>query len=133
MLYGASSFIWVSPFSNETLDILSKIKDFGFDYIEICIEDPKTIDTSSIKKELDRIKLSPLVAGALVNKMHQFGGVDHKLVQDLAHIQSSASKDSTVGTAVTSLAKNIASIPKGAPALGGADQETLDAWKEMEM
>jgi len=31
---------------------------------------------------------NPLVAGALINKMMEFGGVDHKLVQDLASIQS---------------------------------------------
>ena len=30
---------------------------------------------------------NPLVAGALVNKMIQFGGVDHKLVQDLSSIE----------------------------------------------
>lgn len=30
---------------------------------------------------------NPLVAGALVNKMIQFGGVDHKLVQDIANIE----------------------------------------------
>ena len=30
---------------------------------------------------------NPLVAGALVNKMVQFGGVDHKLVQDIASLQ----------------------------------------------
>lgn len=31
---------------------------------------------------------NPLVAGALVNKMMEFGGVDHKLVQDIAAIQA---------------------------------------------
>lgn len=31
---------------------------------------------------------NPLVAGALVNKMMEFGGVDHKLVQDISAIQS---------------------------------------------
>lgn len=31
---------------------------------------------------------NPLVAGALVNKMMEFGGVDHKLVQDLSSIES---------------------------------------------
>lgn len=30
---------------------------------------------------------NPLVAGALVNKMLQFGGVDHKLVQDIANLE----------------------------------------------
>lgn len=31
---------------------------------------------------------NPLVAGALVNKMMEFGGVDHKLVQDISSIQT---------------------------------------------
>jgi hypothetical protein len=31
---------------------------------------------------------NPLVAAALVHKMLEFGGVDHKLVQDIAHIES---------------------------------------------
>lgn len=64
MLFGASTYIWVSPFSNDTLDILSKIKDLGFDYIEICVEDPRTIKTDLIKAELERVKLGALVCGA---------------------------------------------------------------------
>jgi D-psicose/D-tagatose/L-ribulose 3-epimerase len=36
MRYGASTFIWVSPFSNKTLDLLDKAKAFGFDILEIC-------------------------------------------------------------------------------------------------
>jgi len=39
---------------------------------------------------------NPLVAGALVNKMMEFGGVDHKLVQDLAAIQSGLRAQSDV-------------------------------------
>lgn len=31
---------------------------------------------------------NPLVAGALVNKMMEFGGVDHKLVQDISSLES---------------------------------------------
>jgi len=64
MLFGASTFIWVSPFSNDTLDILSKIKELGFDYVEICVEDPRTIKTDLIKAELERVKLGALVCGA---------------------------------------------------------------------
>jgi hypothetical protein len=33
---------------------------------------------------------NPLVSGALVNKMIQFGGVDHKIVQDLSSIEGPA-------------------------------------------
>jgi hypothetical protein len=40
-----------------------------------------------VKTFSPRSAANPLVAGALVNKMLQFGGVDHKLVQDIASIE----------------------------------------------
>lgn len=40
-----------------------------------------------VKTFSPRAAANPLVAGALVNKMVQFGGVDHKLVQDIANIE----------------------------------------------
>jgi D-psicose/D-tagatose/L-ribulose 3-epimerase len=40
MRYGASTFIWTSPFSNRTLDLIDHVKAIGFDIIEICVEDP---------------------------------------------------------------------------------------------
>jgi hypothetical protein len=47
---------------------------------------------------------NPLVAGALVNKMIQFGGVDHKLVQDLAKMQKdSGTRGDNLSSAMTSI------------------------------
>jgi hypothetical protein len=34
MKFGASTFIWVSPFSNTTLDLAEKVRDMGFDILE---------------------------------------------------------------------------------------------------
>jgi D-psicose/D-tagatose/L-ribulose 3-epimerase len=64
MKFGASTFIWVSPFSNENLHIIEKVKNFGFDVLEICIEDPNTIDTDQIKATLDTNGIKALVCGA---------------------------------------------------------------------
>lgn len=64
MKFGASTFIWASPFSNETLSLIDKVRDFGFDYIEICIEDPRTIDTQSILKRLEQTGIQALICGA---------------------------------------------------------------------
>ena len=36
---GASTFIWVSPFSNKTPDLIDLVKAFCFDLIEICVGD----------------------------------------------------------------------------------------------
>ena len=51
---------------------------------------------------------NPLVAGALVNKMMQFGGVDHKLVQDISAIQSGLPVPRVASTVVESVAKAVA-------------------------
>jgi D-psicose/D-tagatose/L-ribulose 3-epimerase len=64
MRFGASTFIWVSPFSNTTLDLIDKVADFGFDLIEICVEDPSTIDTAAISKRLDKARIQATVCGA---------------------------------------------------------------------
>jgi D-psicose/D-tagatose/L-ribulose 3-epimerase len=62
--FGASTFIWVSPFSNRTLDLIDKVAEIGFDFIELCIEDPATIDVDRISSRLRQAGLSPLVCGA---------------------------------------------------------------------
>jgi hypothetical protein len=66
-------------------------KDMMKKYPNLKQEDPdKVKDYFNVVKQFSpRAAANPLVAGALVNKMIQFGGVDHKLVQDLIQ------KDST--------------------------------------
>jgi D-psicose/D-tagatose/L-ribulose 3-epimerase len=64
MKFGASTFIWVSPFSNQTLDLIDKVKNIGFDYLEICIEDPETIDVPTIRNYLNEKGVQALVCGA---------------------------------------------------------------------
>jgi D-psicose/D-tagatose/L-ribulose 3-epimerase len=64
MKFGASTFIWVSPFSNQTLNLIDKVKNIGFDYLEICIEDPETIDVPTIRNYLNEKGVQALVCGA---------------------------------------------------------------------
>ena len=62
--FGASSFIWVSPFSNDTLHLIDKVAEAGFDLLEIAIEDPATVDTAAIGSALKRAGIGALVCGA---------------------------------------------------------------------
>src|ERR1700744_3583614 len=64
MRYGASTFIWVSPFSNKTLDLLDKAKAFGFDILEICVEDPDSLDPASIRARADKAGVALTICGA---------------------------------------------------------------------
>lgn len=64
MKFGASTFIWVSPFSNSTLDLADKVRQMGFDILEICIEDPKTIDPKRVAERLEKTGMEATICGA---------------------------------------------------------------------
>jgi hypothetical protein len=55
---------------------------------------------------------NPLVAGSLVNKMVQFGGVDHKLVQDMASLQESSGPEGIFSKVLEGTAKTLTGVPK---------------------
>jgi len=67
---------------------------------------------SVVKTFSPKAASNPLVAGALVNKMMEFGGVDHKLVQDISAIESGLVRPSMTGTMSESAVKSIIGIPK---------------------
>jgi D-psicose/D-tagatose/L-ribulose 3-epimerase len=64
MLFGASTFIWVSPFSTAHVDLLTKVKNMGYDIIEIAVEDTRIIDWKLIKDVVRDLDLKITVSGA---------------------------------------------------------------------
>ncbi|HEY1779122.1 MAG TPA: sugar phosphate isomerase/epimerase [Roseiarcus sp.] len=64
MQYGASTFIWVSPFSNKTLHLLDKAKALGFDILEVCVEEPEAIDPDLVRAHADKAEMALTVCGA---------------------------------------------------------------------
>ena len=64
MKYGASTFIWVSPFSNDTFDLLTKVRNMGFDVLEVCVERSDVIDPYALKDAADEAGVGVLICGA---------------------------------------------------------------------
>src|SRR5688572_35394 len=54
MRIGINTFLFTSPFTNESTKLFPKFKKWGFQTIEIPVEDPSHIDPAHVKKELDR-------------------------------------------------------------------------------
>ncbi len=52
MKYGLNSFLFESPFTNKSFHLIKKVKDWGFDAIEIAIEDPSHVDAALLKQAL---------------------------------------------------------------------------------
>lgn len=66
---------------------------------------------SVVKTFSPKAASNPLVAGALVNKMMEFGGVDHKIVQDISAIQTGLQRPSIIQTVTEAAAKSVSPIP----------------------
>lgn len=61
--YGVSTWLWQSPFSTESISLFPKIKEMGYDLVEIPVEDPVLIDGTVVKKALKDNGLTPTVCG----------------------------------------------------------------------
>ena len=62
--FGASTFIWVSPFSTGSFHLVRKIKEMGYDIIEVAVEDKDLIDWTKLKKIAEAEGLQVLISGA---------------------------------------------------------------------
>jgi len=54
MRLGINTFLFTSPFTNESTRLFRQFKQWGADTVEIPIEDPSHIDPAHVKRELDR-------------------------------------------------------------------------------
>jgi len=61
--FGASTWLWVSPFNNDSILLFPKIKEMGFDAVEIPVEDPTLINPGLLRKALKENQLEPIVCG----------------------------------------------------------------------
>lgn len=61
---GVSTWLWTSPFNSETTSLFPKIKEMGYDAVEIPVEDPSLIDAKKVKEALDEHDLKPIICGA---------------------------------------------------------------------
>jgi D-psicose/D-tagatose/L-ribulose 3-epimerase len=62
--FGVSTWLWTSPFNLETIALFPKIKSFGYDAVEIPVEDPSLIDLDLVKKALADEGLKAIICGA---------------------------------------------------------------------
>jgi D-psicose/D-tagatose/L-ribulose 3-epimerase len=62
MRLGLNTFLFTSPFNNKSTKLFAQFKRWGFDTVELPIEDPSHIDPHHVKRELDK---AGLVCGSI--------------------------------------------------------------------
>jgi len=64
MKIGVNTWVWVSPFSTKSFDLARKVKEMGFDIMEIALDDPAIIDAGLLRSTLKDNGLAATVCGA---------------------------------------------------------------------
>lgn len=58
MKFGINTFLFTFPFTNESAKWFKTFKKWGFDAVEIAVDEPANIDPAYLRAELDKAKLS---------------------------------------------------------------------------
>ena len=64
MQFGVSTFLWASPFTSNSFDLVYKIKEMGFDIIEVAVEKQELIDWVKLKEIVKETGLQVTISGA---------------------------------------------------------------------
>ena len=54
MEFGINTYLFASPFTNQSVDLFPVFKSWGFDFVEIAVEDTSLIDAKLIRVELEK-------------------------------------------------------------------------------
>lgn len=54
MRFGINTFLFTSPFTDSSTRLFKRFREWGFDSVELPVEDPSHIDPEYVKRELDR-------------------------------------------------------------------------------
>ena len=63
-LFGASTYLWVSPFGDDTLHLARHARELGFDVLEICIEQPSRVSAEAVSAAAEDAGVAVSVCGA---------------------------------------------------------------------
>jgi D-psicose/D-tagatose/L-ribulose 3-epimerase len=65
MKFGINTFVWVSPFTTQSLpELAAKASQMGYDILELAIEDTSRVNVGVIKEELPKYGLETVICGA---------------------------------------------------------------------
>jgi D-psicose/D-tagatose/L-ribulose 3-epimerase len=62
---GLSTFVLASPFSDADVGLFDKVRSFGYDQVEVCVEDPARLTAAAVSRAAADAGLSVLVCGAV--------------------------------------------------------------------
>ena len=121
MRLGINTFLFTSPFTNESTKLFPKFKKWGFQTVEIPVEDPSHIDPAHVRRELDKHGLACGSVCACMGPGRDFRGTAEE--QKTAMVYCKALIDQMVVMGCPSLIGPVYSVVGKADAVEPAQQK----------
>ncbi|MFD1143878.1 sugar phosphate isomerase/epimerase family protein [Larkinella insperata] len=84
---GINTFLFTSPFTNESVKWFSKFAEWGFDTVEIGLEDPANIDPQVVKQALADAKLGCRTVCAAMSLDRDFRGDEEQQQNAMTYLK----------------------------------------------
>ena len=67
MKLGIHAYAWCSKWTNDTLDLIDRVKNLGMDFIEIPLMSLETFDAKAVRDRLTSVGLDSVTSTVLLN------------------------------------------------------------------
>jgi D-psicose/D-tagatose/L-ribulose 3-epimerase len=121
MRFGINSFLFTSPFTTDSVKLFPKFKKWGFDTVELPIEDPSHIDPAKVRAAADKAGLAIGSICACMGPGRDFRGTAEE--QETAMIYCKALIDQAVVLGCSSIIGPVYSVVGKADAVEPAQQK----------
>jgi D-psicose/D-tagatose/L-ribulose 3-epimerase len=100
MTFGINTFLFTSPFTNRSTGLFRKFKQWGFDGVEIAVEDPAHFDPVYVRKKLDASGLVCTSVCACFPPMRDLRGTRRQQFASVSYLRRLVDIADTFGTGV---------------------------------
>ncbi|KAA0991237.1 sugar phosphate isomerase/epimerase family protein [Dyadobacter aurulentus] len=88
MKFGINTYLFASPFTNDGVSWFPKFKEWGFDFVEIAVEDPAHIDPVFVKMALDAAGLECRSVCAATGPGRDLRGNKKEQITSMEYVQA---------------------------------------------
>ncbi|GAB3895775.1 sugar phosphate isomerase/epimerase [Larkinella knui] len=121
---GINTFLFTSPFTNESVKWFSKFAEWGFDTVEIGLEEPWNVDPQLVKKALTDANLGCKTVCAAMGPDRDFRGDDEQQQTAMTYLKALLDFMETIGAEML--------VGPLYSSVGRAEATPKDVYKEQE-
>jgi len=98
MKFGINTFLYTFPFTNQSTKLFKKFKNWGFDAVEIAVDEPANIDPLHIKRELEKAGIECCSLCACMGPGRDFRGSEADQQGAMTYLKALVDQANIIGT-----------------------------------